>query len=426
MIPHRPQHRKPVTLAARTMGTYVRVVGGGSGDGGGDDPLGAIVGPWWVAGRSPLGDGPGRVGLADRPGRVRPGSGVGGRWQLSCAEWLMLRTGMARATAFEKLRIAHQLRARPIVAAAFADGRLSYSAVRAITHAEDPDADTDAALVDLAVAGTVADVERAVRCYQLHADQHRAPCDAWERRGVRIIRGWDGTGRVEIPLTAIEIEEFAAALRAFVDLGARCPVDESSAEDSRTDPVDESSAEDSLSGPDLRSNPVRRADAFMDLIRVALAHADDGHAAGADRYLVHVVTQDGSPGLADGTPLDADTAAVIACDSSTVAHVIGEDGETLALGRKTRVWSTAQRRAALVRDGGSCRFPDCDRRIADLHHQQPWTSGGRTDLDNGFLVCRRHHTLLHRGYQVTGNPNRTLTFLRPDGTPIGTTTPVSR
>ncbi|MDQ6784489.1 MAG: 13E12 repeat family protein, partial [Actinomycetota bacterium] len=47
--------------------------------------------------------------------------------QLSCAEWLMWRTNMARATAFEKVRIARQLRARPAVAEAFADGRLSYS-----------------------------------------------------------------------------------------------------------------------------------------------------------------------------------------------------------------------------------------------------------------------------------------------------------
>ena len=34
---------------------------------------------------------------------------------------------------FEKLRIAHELRRRPAVAAAFAAGEISYSAVRAIT-----------------------------------------------------------------------------------------------------------------------------------------------------------------------------------------------------------------------------------------------------------------------------------------------------
>lgn len=334
--------------------------------------------------------------------------------QLSCAEWLIFRTKMARATAFEKLRISHQLRARPVVAAAFADGRLSYSAVRAITRAEDPDPDTDAALVDLAVAGTVADVERAVRCYQLHADQHRAPSDAWARRGVRIVRGFDGTGRVEIILADVEIEELAAALQAFVDLGDRSSVDESSAEDSEAD---------LHGGTGTSPSPGRRADAFMDLVRVALVHADDGHAAGDDRYLVHVITGPCGTELAGGTPLAPEDVGMIACDAAVVAHVLDGDGEPLALGRKTRVWSTAQRRAALVRDGGTCRFPGCARRIADLHHQRPWASGGQTDLDNGFLVCPRHHTLLHRGYQATGNPNRILSFHRPDGTALGTTAP---
>jgi hypothetical protein len=70
-----------------------------------------------------------------------------------------------------------------------------------------------------------------------------------------------------------------------------------------------------------------------------------------------------------------------------------------------------------------CRFPGCARRIADLHHQHPWSEGGSTDLDNGFLVCPRHHTLLHTGYHATGNPNIRLSFHRPDGTPIGATTP---
>ena len=33
--------------------------------------------------------------------------------QLSGAEWLMWKAGMARATAYEKLQVAHQLRRRP-------------------------------------------------------------------------------------------------------------------------------------------------------------------------------------------------------------------------------------------------------------------------------------------------------------------------
>ncbi len=84
------------------------------------------------------------------------------------------------------------------------------------------------------------------------------------------------------------------------------------------------------------------------------------------------------------------TAARVSCDSSTVTHVISDGGEPLALGPKTRLWSTAQRRAAMVPDGGTSR-----------------------------------HHLLHAGYQAARNPNVRLTFHRPDGTPIGSTTPAT-
>lgn len=337
---------------------------------------------------------------------------------------------MARATAFEKVRIARQLRARPAVAEAFADGRLSYSAVRAMTRIEDPDADVDAALVAVAVAGTVADVERAVRCYQLHADQNRAPDDAWARRGLRVVRGIDGTGRIEITVGDVEIEEFAVVIQAFVDLLDRAPGESSAGDsvagDSGAGPLAES-AEESAAGDlpvaDRQTEPARRADAFMDLVRVAVAHADDGHAVGADRYLVHVVAGPEGMAFPDGTPLDEASAGRVGCDASSVTHLVGGGGEPLALGRKTRVWSTAQRRAAMVRDGGHCRFPGCGRRIADLHHRVPWSEGGPTDLDNGFLACPRHHRLLHRGYEATGNPNGRLSFQRPDGRALGFTTP---
>ena len=41
--------------------------------------------------------------------------------QLSCVDWLMWRTKMARSTCFEKLQIAHQLRRRPLVAQVLTD-----------------------------------------------------------------------------------------------------------------------------------------------------------------------------------------------------------------------------------------------------------------------------------------------------------------
>ena len=165
----------------------------------------------------------------------------------------------------------------------------------------------------------------------------------------------------------------------------------------------------------------RRADAFMDLIRTALAHLGAGHAPGAERYHVHLVADPatGRGEHLDGTPIAPDLIARVACDTTTTDHTYSAD--PTRLGRRTRTWTSSQRRTITVRDGATCRFPGCTRTICDIHHLLPWADGGPTDIDNGLLVCGRHHTLLHEGYTATGNTNHTITFHRPDGTPSATT-----
>ena len=140
--------------------------------------------------------------------------------------------------------------------------------------------------------------------------QDRPPPDeAGRSRDVRIRRGDDGTGRVIVKLSDLEVEEFAAALQAFVDRRYRPrPGDQSSPEESATEvlryrphPVDESSPEDRAASEaplEEPSRPAKTADAFMDLVHTALNHADGGQAAGDDRYLVHLVTRPDHPGMA--------------------------------------------------------------------------------------------------------------------------------
>src|SRR5438105_4332832 len=79
---------------------------------------------------------------------------------LSCVDWIVWRIGLAHSTAKEKLRVAHEIRRRPSVRAAFAAGDVSYSKVRAITRVVGADDATDRRLLELAEAGTTADVER--------------------------------------------------------------------------------------------------------------------------------------------------------------------------------------------------------------------------------------------------------------------------
>ena len=327
---------------------------------------------------------------------------------------------MARATAYEKLQVAHELRRRPVIAEAFAEGRLSYSAVRAITRIEGPDRAVDVALVDLAEAGTVADLEKAMRFYQLHASQHRAPSLDRTARKVSRRPNLDGTTTIQITLEDSEAEELWAIIRAFAEQH-RSPVDESADADGSAGAVDESARADAEDLP----FGTKQADAVMGMARVALENLGKPGAIGDDRYMVHVLVRDGHPELLDGAPLPPAVAERIGCDSSSVTHLLGEHGEPLALGRKTKQWSTAQRRAILARDGGRCRFPGCENRITDVHHHRWWTRGGHTDVSNGWPACSRHHTLVHEGYFVTGEPNGALIFHRPDGTVIGTTRPAA-
>lgn len=57
--------------------------------------------------------------------------------------------------------------------------------------------------------------------------------------------------------------------------------------------------------------------------------------------------------------------------------------------------------------------------IVDGHHIVHWIKGGPTSLDNGCLLCRRHHRAVHEGrvrIEVI-TPGR-FRFFRPDGIEI--------
>jgi hypothetical protein len=159
----------------------------------------------------------------------------------------------------------------------------------------------------------------------------------------------------------------------------------------------------------------------MAMCRTALDHAHDGHAVGADRYMLHIIRTPNGDTLIDGTPLPAPIADRIACDCATVEHTCDDHGEPLHLGRKSRTWTAAQRRAILVKHKHRCGFPGCQRRIGDIHHVQEWNNGGPTNIDNAIYLCARHHTLTHTA-NFTIIPDRNQdhgwTFLRPDGSPI--------
>ena len=70
----------------------------------------------------------------------------------SCAHWLQWRCGTNLGAAREKVRVARALPNLPQISAAFREGRLSYSKVRAISRIAKPE--NEPSLLNMALHGT--------------------------------------------------------------------------------------------------------------------------------------------------------------------------------------------------------------------------------------------------------------------------------
>src|SRR5690349_20784702 len=80
---------------------------------------------------------------------------------LSCAHWLTWQIGLSPSAAREQVRVARRLEELPAVAAAFGEGRISYSKVRAITRTAEPEDGID--WVGLARHSSGAQLEKIAR-----------------------------------------------------------------------------------------------------------------------------------------------------------------------------------------------------------------------------------------------------------------------
>jgi hypothetical protein len=167
--------------------------------------------------------------------------------------------------------------------------------------------------------------------------------------------------------------------------------------------------------PDPRPVGKRRADALGQLVRTYLSHSRRPMSGGV---LPHV-TLIRPPGLVDSLgftgPISTTTADLIACDSTLGTVTVDAAGAPLDVGRSERLFTPAIRKGLAVRDGG-CAHPGCGRPVSwcDAHHITPWNHGGNTSIDNGVLLCRRHHTAIHHGgWRVYLGADRHPWFIPP-------------
>lgn len=121
------------------------------------------------------------------------------------------------------------------------------------------------------------------------------------------------------------------------------------------------------------------------------------------------------PSLGFTGPVSSATAELISCDASLQTVIVDHNHAPLDLGRTERLFPPQLRKALAARDHG-CAFPGCGAPVSwtDAHHITWWSNNGHTSVDNGVLLCRRHHRAIHHGgWQVYLGRDRHPWFIPP-------------
>ena len=163
---------------------------------------------------------------------------------------------------------------------------------------------------------------------------------------------------------------------------------------------------------DRRTRPQKQLDGIITAFKAALT-TNKLPTAGGNRpqiiatinyqdLLPHLTTTSTDAGNGTGNytftgPVAAATIRKLACDADIIPALLGTHGEILDLGRKTRLFTPAQRLALTARDQG-CTFPNCTIPApwCEAHHITYWSQNGPTNVSNGALLCNYHHHLIHK------------------------------
>lgn len=300
----------------------------------------------------------------------------------SPTSYLMSRGNLSAGRARRIVADGHAIEAAPTTYRAWLDGRLSTDQARRLYPlAEAAPArfnEAEESLVDIVEGLSVSDTHRAIEYWRqaVAGPEDLEGESQIRRRGLSLSRTWDGMRRVDGWLTAMAGEALETALDAL------------------TPPPRDREA---------RTPRQRRHDALEDLARSFLDHGDTPMVGGEKPHMIVLTDLEALSGVAggvhetlNGQVLDVASLRRLACDSSVSRIVLGPDSEVLDVGRKTRVWTSAQRRAIVARDR-HCVAPGCERKPqhCDIHHKTHWADGGTTVVEEGELLCRFHHTLEH-------------------------------
>jgi hypothetical protein len=351
----------------------------------------------------------------------------------SCAQWLAWQCGMSPVTAREHVRVARALRALPRIAAAFDAGRLSYAKVRALTRIAV--ADCEAELLEFACSATASQTERFCRAWRRADDDPGNPAGMPEDG--ECFEYWtDDQGYLTLKIRMRP--EAGNSLLTRIDSLAEREARRERAQNKKAharheqirtaggtvdDTVAERCLDDAAAGRVPERAAARRIAALSSLAE-ARVHLDRRPGDPPRReVVVHVdaavLADDTAAGRAhfeNGSAITGAQARRMLCEATAVV-MLEQGREPLAVGRRKRRATAAQRRALLRRDGGCARQGCPETRIERLHahHMRHWLFGGRTELANLVLLCDADHGLVHDHDLVLSRHNGRLIVLTPDG-----------
>ncbi len=284
--------------------------------------------------------------------------------------WLAWKGAERRGRARAEIELAAHVAAMPAVDQAMGDGTLSRAKASELARARAADPDQQVELVEAAKTMTVEDVARRVDRWQ-----HEQGAPPAVQPSVTIT-SHPGGGHLEATLDTEGFEWVRVALDTATDaLGLR----ELSWEQRRAHGL----VAICRHFLDHAKVPVRR----QGRPTVVVTLDADGLASGAGR----------SARLDSGAYVTGEAARTLACDASIIRMITDPASQPLDVGRATRSIPPAQARAVIHRDR-HCRYEGCASPpwACDVHHLDPWWSGGKTDLARLGLLCWHHHHLVHR------------------------------
>ena len=338
------------------------------------------------------------IGALDQAAEKAPDGEV--TMALSCATWLSHNLQVSSSTAHAQVLLARRLPSLPATATAFQRGELSPQ------HAS------------VVVRGVEA-VERGggeagpAEALLLQEARQRDPRDLL-RWGLSLLH--------ELVPQEMVAEEERRRRRRYLHL--RETFDGGYELEGYLDPEGGATLKTALNGllgprprQDQRSPGQRRADGLVELATRVLDRGELPVRGGQRPHLTITASLEtlrgdaGAPAaLLDwGFPISGQALRRIARDAEITPVLLSPRGDPLHVGRKYRTATAKMRKALALRDR-RCVWPGCDRPPdwCQRHHEQPWASGGETEVEGMSLLCVRHHGRLSRGWRLERLPDRQL------------------